>query len=134
MSRRASSGISPIALGGIAVAVVAAFFVGKSMLTKKTETIGGAAKLRVEEVLENANSLRGNEYIIEGKVDEKLRWTSDRGQVVSIQVDSSGHSDYTVVEIPPKFNSLNIEREQRYAFKVKFREGGIAVATAIQRL
>ena len=38
------------------------------------------------------------------------------------------------VEIPPSFDKLNIEREQKYAFRVKVRQGGVPVATAINRL
>ena len=133
MARRASSGINPGLLIGLAVFVVAAFFGGKMFLGKKPAAVSGD-KLSMEDVLENANQLRGNEYVIEGTVDGKLRWTSERGQVVSLKVDTPAGSEFVGVEIPPSFSSLNIEREQRYSIKVKFRQGGIPVATAINRL
>jgi hypothetical protein len=133
MARRASSGINPGLLIGLAVFVVAAFFGGKAFLGKKPAAVSGD-KLSMEDVLENANQLRGNEYVIEGTVDGKLRWTSERGQVVSLKVDTPAGSEFVGVEIPPDFSSLNIEREQRYSIKVKFRQGGIPVATAINRL
>jgi len=133
MARRASSGINPGLLIGLAVFVVAAFFGGKMFLGKKPAAISGD-KLSMEDVLENANQLRGNEYVIEGTIDGKLRWTSERGQVVSLKVDTPAGSEFVGVEIPPDFSSLNIEREQRYSIKVKFRQGGIPVATAINRL
>lgn len=129
MARRASSGISPGILIGVAVFVAVAFFGGKAMLGKKSESITGA-KIDMTDVLENANQLRGNEYVIEGTVDEKLRWTPDRGQVVSLKVGD----EFVGVEIPSEFSDLNIEREQTYAIKVKFRQGGIPVATEINRL
>lgn len=133
MARRASSGISPGILIGIAVFVAAAFFGGKALLGKKSESISGA-RIDMSDVMENANQLRGNEYVIEGTIDEKLRWTPDRGQVVSLKVEVPGGSEFVGVEIPPKFSDLNVEREQRYSIKVKFRQGGIPVATDINRL
>jgi hypothetical protein len=66
---------------------------------------------------------------VEGTVDQ--RWPRDNGQVVSINVKDSG--DLIPIEIPSTFNDLNIERQQKYTIKVKFREGGIAVATQIER-
>ncbi|WP_193210472.1 hypothetical protein [Luteolibacter marinus] len=133
MARRASSGINPGILIGIAVFVAAAFFGGKALLGNKRDSISGA-QIDMTDMLENANQLRGNEYVIEGTVDEKLRWTPDRGQVVSLKVDSPGGSEYVGIEIPAEFTDLNIEREQSYAIKVKFRQGGIPVATEINRL
>lgn len=134
MARRASSGINPGLLIGVAVFVVIAFFGGKLFLNQKPDSISGA-KIEIDDMLENANQLRGNEYVIEGTVDEKLRWTPDRGQVVSLKVETpGGGEEFVGVEIPADFSSLNIEREQRYSIKVKFRQGGIPVATAINRL
>jgi hypothetical protein len=78
--------------------------------------------------------MRGNEYVLEGKIDEKLRWTPERGQLVSVRVEDGDDSEVIGIEIPPEFNHLNIEREQRYAFKVRIRQGGIPVATAVERL
>jgi len=133
MARRASSGINPGLLIGVAVFVVVAFFGGKAFLGKKPDAVSGDT-MEMGDMLENANQLRGNEYVIEGTVDEKLRWTPDRGQVVSLKVETPAGSEFVGVEIPPDFSSLNIEREQRYSIKVKFRQGGIPVATAINRL
>ncbi len=133
MARRASSGINPGLLIGVAIFIVVAFFGGKMFLARKPDSISGA-KIEMGDMLENANQLRGNEYVLEGTVDEKLRWTPDRGQVVSLKVDTPGGSEFVGVEIPADFSALNIEREQRYSIKVKFRQGGIPVATAINRL
>jgi hypothetical protein len=134
MARRASSSLHPGILIGIAAAVVVAIIGGKSLLNKKQPGFADVKPLNVEDFLENGNSLRGNEYSIEGKIDEKLLWTTDRGQVVSLRVKADGGEELIGVEIPPKFNNLNIEREQSYAMRVKVRQGGIPVATAVTRL
>ncbi len=134
MARRASSGISPGLLIGIAVLVLAAFFGGKALLGKKSDSFSDTTALDMSDMLENGNSLRGNEYVIEGVVDGQLRWTADKGQVISLKVDVSGDSEFVGVMIPPKLSKVNIEREKRYAIKVKFDRGGIPVATGINPL
>ncbi len=134
MARRASSRLNPGIILGAAAAIAVAIFAGKSVLGKKTASFGDIATLEITELLENGNSLRGNEYVISGQIDEKLQWTTDRGQLVSLRVETPGGDEFIGIEIPPEFNKLNIDNKQKYTFRVKFRQGGIAVATGINRL
>lgn len=134
MPRRASSGINPAILIGVAVFVIIALVAGRFLISGRKNPFDNAPRLDIQQYLENANSMRGNEYMLEGKIDEKLRWTPDRGQLVSVRVDDDGDGEVIAIEIGPEFNHLNIEREQRYAFKVRIRQGGIPVATAVERL
>jgi pyruvate formate-lyase activating enzyme-like uncharacterized protein len=134
MARRASSRINPGIIIGVVVAIAVAVFAGKSLLSKKTASFGNVNKLEIEELLENGNQLRGNEYVVQGQIDEKLQWTSDRGQLVSVLVDPSSENNFICIHIPVEFSKLNIETKQKYAFRVKFRQGGEAVATGINRL
>ena len=132
MPRRASSGINP----GIVIAAVVFIILvaagGKLLIGRKATGFKNVRPLDVEAFLENGNSMRGNEYSVKGTVDEKLRWTPDRGQVISLKVETKKGTEFIGIEIPPQFNHFNIEREQRYAFKVRIRKGGIPVATAVQ--
>ena len=130
MPRRASSGPNYTAIIGIAGFVFVAFIGAKFMMSGSKQKIKGASPLSMSEFLENGNSLRGNEYLVQGTVDQ--RWPRDNGQVVSLLVENT--DDLIGIEIPSSFNHLNIERSQKYAFKVKFREGGVPVATQIERL
>ena len=134
MARRASSGPKPGLLIGIAAALAIAFFGGKHFLGGKNNKRISGTTLEMRSVTENANSLRGNQYVIEGTIDEKLRWTPDLGQVISLKVDARSGPSFLAIEIPPELSNVNIEREQTYAFKVRFRQGGIAVAEEITRL
>jgi hypothetical protein len=134
MARRASSNLHPGAILGVVVALAALFFGGRYLIGQKKPAMGDVEKLDVRELLENGNSLRGNEYVVEGKVDQQLRWTTSRGQVVSVRVNTPSGDELIGVEIPPSFGHMNIERQQRYAIRVKFRQGGVPVATAINRL
>lgn len=133
MARRASSNLHPgLIVGGIA-ALVLAVVAGKSLIGKKSAGFADIPKLDVQELLENGNSMRGNEFVVEGQIDEKLQWTARRGQVVSVKVSSPGGNEFVGIEIPPEFNTLNIDTKQKYAFRVKFRQGGIPVATGVER-
>jgi hypothetical protein len=51
-----------------------------------------------------------------------------------LKVDDGAGPTFLAIEIPPELSGVNIEREQSYAFKVRFRQGGIAVAEEITRL
>ena len=129
MARRASSGPNVTAIIAIAAFVIVAFFGAKSLLGSSKQKIKGVTPLAVKEFLENGNSLRGNEYLVQGTVDQ--RWPRDNGQLVSLHVNDS--DDLIGIQIPASFNDLNIEREQKDSNKVKFLEGGIPVATQIER-
>jgi hypothetical protein len=134
MARRASSHLHPGIIIGAVVVIVTLIIAGKSLVGKKSAAFGDVAKLSVSELLDNGNSLRGNEYVIEGQIEEKLQWTTDRGQLVSVRVENGSDEEFVGIEIPQEFNKLNIDTKQKYAFRVKFRQGGIAVATGVNRL
>ncbi len=134
MARRASSNLHPGVIIGAVAAIVVAVIAGKSLIGKKSASFGEVTKLSVSELLENGNSLRGNEYVVEGQIDEKLQWTTGRGQVVSVRIEAPGGDEFVGIEIPPEFSKLNIDTKQKYAFRVKFRQGGIPVATGVNRL
>ena len=134
MARRASSSTHPILIVSIIVAAVALVFGGKFFLSQKSASFSDVKPLAVQDLLENGNSLRNNEYLIEGKVDERFFRQSNPDSVVSVRVKSSSGEEIVPVKIPAEFNKLNIEREQRYAFKVRFQQGGIPVALDVIRL
>jgi hypothetical protein len=129
MPRRASSGPNVIAVIGIVAFLVVSFFGIRYFLKGSGEKMKGVAKMKVDDFCENGNSFRGNEYLIQGTVDQ--RWPRDEGQVVSLLDEES--EALIGIEIPAQFNSLNIEREQKLSIKVRVREGGIPVALDIQR-
>jgi hypothetical protein len=119
---------------GIIAVVAAAAFGGKVLFSKKEGRALDGPKLDMRAAVENANSLRGNEYVVEGKVDDRLGWDPERGQVISLKVSDGDVADFMAIEIPPSLSDINIEREQDYAFRVRIRDKGIAVAEAITRL
>ncbi|MDE0826791.1 MAG: hypothetical protein OSA48_08290 [Akkermansiaceae bacterium] len=132
MGRRASSSINATAIVGIIAVIAILVGVGFIILNRKGETFEDVAPLLVQEALENGNSLRGNEYRVEGKL--LTRWPREEGAVVEILVEETGKSTHFPIIVPANVSSVNFEREQRYAFKIKFGDGGVAIATDVKRL
>lgn len=135
MPRRASSGPKPGIILGVIAVIVVAFWGGKVFLGKQSAASNlDGTRLDMMMVEENANALRGNAYVVDGTVDGKLNWTVDRGQLISLQVGDGTNAQFLGIEIPANLSSINIERGRTYAFRVRFREAGIAVAEEIQPL
>ena len=134
MPRRASSSIHPGIIGIAVVVLILVIMGGRMLIGDKSPGFGNLPPLDVEQMLENANSMRGNEYIVNGQVNEKLLWTPDRGQFISLRVETPGGEEIIGVEIPPEFDNLNIETRQSYSIRVRIRDGGIPRATGINRL
>lgn len=133
MARRASSGIKPGLLIGIAVLVAAAFFGGKAFLGKRQDSASNMTTISMSDVMDGV-SLRDNEYVVEGTVDEKFYHGDNPNQVVSLKVTDRTGDQFLGVEIPANLTKVNIERAQRYRIKVRIREAGIPVATGINPL
>ena len=134
MARRASSSTNPILIIGIVVGIAVVVIGGKMLFGGKSASFSDVPPLSVENLMENGNSMRFNESFVEGRVNERFFRDGTENSVISIRVDASSGEEVIPVLIPSKFNDMNIEREQRYAFKVKIKQGGIPVAIDIERL
>jgi len=138
MARRASTGISAGHIIGIAAAIIG-FFVMAFLLFRIVSDGGGgsgggyssAVPLSVSEYLKNANSLRGNVYRVSGKIEERLKWTPDRGRLVSLDIEDGATSSPIPVLIPEEFSHVNIDRGATMGFVVKVGRDGLLVAEAV---
>jgi len=133
MARRASKSLDPRIFIGVAVVLIGVLvYFTKFRKNNKERYLAEneSSKLNMTELEKNGNSLRGNEYVVQGQIDEKLQWTTDRGQLISLRVETSEGDKYVGIEIPPAFNKFNFETKQKHLFRVKFRQGGIAVVTS----
>ena len=131
MARRASSKSSPATTIGIIAAVVILLGGGFLFLNKKPAGFS-APPFPVQAFLNNANSLRGNIYSVEGQV-HGIR-PQDTGKFVILRVNDGGGEKPVFVIVPNTLNTVNIEREQKYAFKVEIKKGGIPEALELVRL
>lgn len=131
MARRASSKSNPAATIGILVAVLFLLGGGFFLLNRKPAGFTDPP-LPVEAFLNNANSLRGNVYSVEGRVNS-IR-PRDEAKFVHLRVEASGGDQHIFVVVPNTLNTVNIEREQKYAFKVEIEKGGIPRTLDLVRL
>ncbi len=149
MPRRASSGINIGQIAGIAAAVLG-FVVIAALLVKliaggllgdgggtgsSRKSSGGssrdAAPLNLLTYRDNGNSLRGNVYRVEGKVEETLRWTPDRGRLISFEARDAAETMPLPVLVPEDFSNLNIERGIELGMVVRIDRDGTLVAESI---
>lgn len=123
---------------GIAAAIIG-FFIIAFMLYRIVANDGGgsggghssAVALNVPEYLKNANSLRGNVYRVKGTIEERLKWTPDRGRLVSLDIGDGATSSPVPVLIPQEFSHVNIDRGAEMAFVVKVGRDGLLIAESV---
>jgi hypothetical protein len=78
--------------------------------------------------LENANGLRGNVYKIDGVVLNSLAWVPAKGRLYSFEIKNGTRTDVVAVMIPAQFNSLNLQKGQRFWVKLEVGTGGVLFA------
>ena len=141
MPRRASSGISIGQIFGLLAGITFILVIAGVLFwvfAGSGFSSGGGKKPRnanhdlvISEYLQNANALRGNAYNVSGKIDQQLKWTPDRGRLISLTVsDSSGESPVPI-HVPPEFNHVNIEAGADFTFVVEVGNDGILKAISV---
>lgn len=127
MARRAKSTFKPVHLIISIAAVAAAALLGYKLLSNGGGSSGGfvgVTDLSIREYMENSNALSNNTYRIEGTIDERLdNWRSSEGRLFSVLVEDGDDVAPLPVLVPQKFNSTNIQRGQRFRFKVVVQAG-----------
>ena len=145
MPRRASSGANIGLIAGIAAAIIG-FIVIAALLFNLIagDLFGGggnggakrsssnATALNLTTYRDNGNSLRGNISRIEGKVEETLRWTADRGRLISFEARDATGAIPVPVMVPEDFRNVNIERGSEMAMVVRVDRDGTLVAEEIE--
>ncbi|HCN29935.1 MAG TPA: hypothetical protein DIT64_14570 [Verrucomicrobiales bacterium] len=123
MARRAQSGLKPSHLLGLLALLVAGIGGGYALLNRGSDPMTGLTPLSAEEYMESSTALGGNVYKVEGTVDDRLdNWRAADGRLFSVQVSES--SNFVPVWVPPALE-VNIQRGQRYIFKVRVLETGV---------
>lgn len=145
MPRRASSGVNKGQFVGIAVAILG-FFVIAALLIKliagdfiggggsgpKKSSLGNATPLSLSSYRDNANSLRGNVYQIDGKIEEMLRW-SESARLISFEASDGGTKIPVPVLVPADFRNVNLERGSELRMVVRVDREGTLVAESIDQ-
>jgi hypothetical protein len=111
---------------GIAIAallILAAFFGSRFFGAKTSQPFRTVAPLDVQTYLENANSLRGNVYKVEGEVLNSLGWSPTKGRLIAVSVDDG--KQVVPVLVTTDFSHVNIQRGQRFIFLLEVDDKGI---------
>ena len=131
MARRASSSAHPIWL--VAALVLALFAIGGGYLLygRISDPYRTITALPVQDYLQNSNALRGNVYKLDATIATALDWSPVAGRLFSVDVSGG---DILPILVPPQFNHVNIERGQRYLFKIEVAERGILRAQDVKKV
>ena len=132
MARRASSSVNPWWVGGVIILVLAAMAGGWGLYKNVSDPYRTLTPLDVSAYLDNANSLRGNVYKLNATIDTQLAWAPLEGRLYSVEVN--GRSDVLAILIPVTFNSMNIQKGQRYFFKIEVSDKGILRVRDIRKV
>lgn len=133
MARRAHQKTPPTLL----FSLVAIFFLlaagGAFFLQKGTNPYRTIEPLKPNDYFENANSLRGNVYQIEGVILNALSQNPEKGRLFSLVVTSDSKKWPMPIFIPSKLRQINLQKNQSYRAKVRVDDAGILVAEEIQK-
>ncbi len=111
--------------------LVAAVAGGALLFNKASDPFRTLSALPVRDYMDNANSLRGNSYKIDATVVEALKYSPTAGRLFSVEVNGS---ERLPVLVPAEFNHLNLERGQRFYFKVGVEEKGVLRAQDVKKV
>ena len=129
MARKSKSSASPkwfmlLGIGAFFLFIATLVFTGGEKGAVRT-----LDTLDVPSYMENANSLRGNTYQLNGIVAESLVWSKDAGRLIAVEVDDN----IVPVLISPEFNTVNIQKQQKLIFTIEVDDKGILRAKKVSK-
>jgi hypothetical protein len=134
MPRRASSSANPVWILAIVVFIVASMAGGYYLYNTASDPYRTLTALDTEAYLQNSNSLRGNTYKIRATIVDQLAWSAETGKLYSVEVEKSTGSDVIPLLIPPEFNSINIQKGQKFYFQVEVGDKGLLKVKGIKKV
>jgi len=133
MARRASNSSNILIIAVISIVLIAVFAVGVTFIfNSPKEPFNDLPLLSASQATANGNSLRGNNYRLLGKIED--RWVQDKATGINLSVQENGVTHFLFVVVPSDLETPNLEREIEYAFAIKVSSGGILLATGVESL
>jgi hypothetical protein len=133
MPRRASRELNPLwpvtAVLLVAAVIGGAFF----FFGQKRDPYRTLESLDPSAYLDNANSLRGNVYKIEGTIQNSLSYSPEFGRLFHIDVGDGRDIHSLPVLIPAALNHVNVQKGQRFYFKVSVEKNGILLVQDMEK-
>jgi hypothetical protein len=133
MPRRASSKSSPLWLVVVLILLAGALAGGAYLWMSLSDPYRTLAPIDIPTYLDNANSLRGNVYKLTGTIDSELAWSPTGGRLFSVLADGS-KTDVVPLLVPPELNSVNIQKDQKFSFKIEVGDKGILTASDLKKI
>lgn len=131
MPRRAQKGINPMLVAFTAIIIAVVFMTILFFLKSQKGSLRSITNLDVNEYIKEGSTLLGTQGIVSGTINEKLRWTGDRGEVVSLRVDTI--NQLIPILIPPDLSSTNIAIGDRFTINVEVSSNEVLIAKEIIR-
>lgn len=133
MPRRASSKSHPAQLVVALILLAGGLAGGAYLWNTLSDPYRTLTAIDIPTYLSDANSLRGNVYKLTGTVDNQLAWSPTDGRLYSVIVDG-GDNDVVPLLIPPQFDHINIQKDQRFTFKIEVGDKGILTASDMRKI
>jgi predicted transporter len=130
VARRAKSSVK-LSTIFIALLMAGIFFGSWFFISANADPFRTVSKLDIPSYLENANSLRGNVYKVEGEIVNSLAWSSDSGRLISIETPNTSY--IIPVLVTKNFSEINIQKGQKFIFLLEVSPNGILRTKAVIR-
>jgi hypothetical protein len=134
MPRRASSRTHPVSLVVALIVLAGALGGGAYLWVALSDPYRTLAPIDVATYLDNANSLRGNVYKLTGTIDAELAWSPTQGRLYAVLADGGSKTDVLPLLIPASLNYINIQKDQRFFFKIQVGDKGILTASDMRKI
>ena len=122
MARKSrKSPASPLLIAALLAALVGLLILA-AFLSGRSEPYRTTPLLDIPAYLDNANSLRGNTYQLRAEVVHSLAFSPESGRLISVSADEN---HILPILVPAKFSQTNIQRGQRFVFRLQVDEKGL---------
>ncbi len=134
MARRASSRINPGWWVAALLLCAAAIAGGRYLFEYFGDPYRTLQPLVMGAYMENANSLRGNVYKVQGTVEKSLGWHPAKGRMFSIRVEQDNVAEPLPVLIPADLNHINVQQGQKFNLRVEIGAGGVVIVQDMKKI
>ena len=108
--------ISPLILA-LAIPALVLIFAVVVIVTRGGGRFGGIDAFPYSEYLHNPETLRGNTYLVRGKIESRLAYAEGKGSIIAVKLLSLG--DGSVPVFVPEEPRRNLEVGQQFDIKVR---------------
>ncbi len=128
MARRASSSVNPVWLIAAAILVVGGVVLLLLFKGTVTDPFRGLTPFPVADYMQNSNSLRGNTYKLDCVIGDQLKY-AESGRLFTVEING----EPAALLVPAELREVNIQKGQRFIFKVEVGDKGVVKAVQAKK-